>query len=226
MEWAGQTILEAAVIHTIFDEEYQMWYCTGMVDKETMEAYLETCFGAIGIKTVAQERLSEFVEYGAIDDLGDSYQIKMLKPSGVPIRVGFTPAGYTAYRASQPIWNLTAEDGKEVAFEAVMSHFMLSYKELDRYFMFSVGLFPDKDNNGQLVVLFCEHNNDMMRNEDWIYGAIVNLGTGELLDCFTQDMLRERPLGIANPKNYTAVNYAIGQYMSWYPEEEINWLPE
>jgi len=97
--------------------------------------------------------------------------------------------------AAESIHNYTTVECRKIAFEGIVSLFKLSYKELDQYFAFSEVLFPDGDNNGQVVVLFDEfydYTTDGMYDSGWIYGAIVNAGTGELLDCFTPAILRER----------------------------------
>ena len=201
-EWLNERVLETAVIDVIFDEEYQLWHCIATIDKGSVKPRL------------IQYETGDYAELGGIVDLGDSYQLQMVvEPYGFAFtRVGVTPAEYAAEVARRSKDN---NNYNQIAFEGVMSRFALSHKELDRYFLYSTLLFPDKDNNWQAVVLFREHSYDG-NARDWSYGAIVNAGTGELLDCFDKDMLKMRPPSIGAPRPTWLEKNNIFLQLEWY----------
>ncbi len=176
LSWS-QAAADHADIRVTFDEEHTAWVCTGSVTKESLADSFEPVTGS---------------EYA--DDLGDAYETRLVVDKNGRIWAYATLEEYVVQAAVaaavEPIWNYTASQCEKIALRGVMDLFQLSYEQADRYFTFAGHWYTDEYQNAIVLALFKEHSNSI--DSQWTYAAIVNAGTGELVDCFNAEMLWER----------------------------------
>ncbi len=216
LSWS-QTAADHADIRAAFDKKYEAWVCTGSVTKESLADSFEPITS------------SEYV-----GDLGDAYETRLVVDKNGRVWGHATLEEYIAQAVKEPIWNYTGAQCEKIALHGVMSLFGLSAEQADRYFLISEHQYTDKDQNAVLSVLFKEHSNGT--DSQWTYAAIVNAGTGELIDCFNAKMLWERlpHLAAAYPKMteeekqramawYTGRYGPEGGYTGWPEERKAQW---
>jgi hypothetical protein len=218
LSWS-QAAADKADIHVEFNKEHEAWVCTGSVTKESLKDSFEPVTG------------SEYV-----DDLGDTYKIKLVVDKNGRTWAYVTLEEYVTQAASviEPIWNYSGSQCEKVALQSVMDLFKLSAEEADRYFAFNGHWYTDDHHNAIVSVLFKEHSNAI--ESQWTYAAIVNAGTGELMDCFDYKMLWERlpefakayP-GMTEDEKKRSMEWYTGRYnpeggqAGWTKEHKTQW---
>ena len=213
----SQAAADKADIHVAFNKEHEVWVCTGSVAKESLIGSFEPV-----------------TDSAYVDHVDDTYEIHLVVDKNGRIWGSATLEEYAAQAAAEPIWNYTGEQCEKIALQGVMDLFKLSYEEADRYFMLTGHTYTDNHQNAVVTVLFKEHNNAI--DSQWTYAAIVNAGTGEMLDCFNYEMLWKRlpelaktyPSMTEEEKNramewYTGRYNVEGGYMKWPEEKKTQW---
>ncbi len=212
----SQAAADGADISVTFDEANGVWMCTGSVKKESLESSFDPLTDGPHVK-----------------DLGDSYGIHIIVDKNGRYWGSITLEEYLAKSAQEPIWNYDGGYCEKIAIQAVMELFNLSLEQVDRYFAHARHIYTDENRYGVMAVFFKEHSNNILN--DWTYAAIVNAGTGKLLDCFDHTMLWERLPALAEKypqmtgeeqKNamlwYTQYN-PEGSYREWPEERRAQW---
>lgn len=161
--WDAETVNQL-VPEVEWDEEYQMWTVSGEVSAESMK----NCFEPV-------------LEGQSITRTETGYRLTVLVDSKGNTTTNLDKEAFRAKHANdiEPQYKLTADEGNDLAFDAIMEKYGLSEAELLKLFCHSELIGVDKNDAAMYKYVYYPHYNSL---EDPVFAAVVNLVTGEVTE--------------------------------------------
>jgi hypothetical protein len=205
-------------IRVEYNTEHNVWVCKAVVPKSI-----------IPDGSISQELESY------LTNLGDAWEVRSVIDSEGSNWTNRTLDEYLAIAANAPIWVYKESECIDIATQGIMATFGLSAEEADRYFVFPCDVYKDENRYALVTLIFKEHSNGI--TNDWKYAAIVNAGTGVLMDCVDPAGLwsklpeyaelyptlsEDARVGYERWLLYETYN-PFGGYRNWTPEQKAEW---